>query len=260
MTQKWDGTWYDYQGECDLVLLAASKQGSDWGNTFGKGLRIHVRTTLRYGYSFIEAVALSIGDSLMEVASWGQLYLDGISLDPQQDDLFTTAKAQFAGYPLTYHTDGRKTHAFVIQIDDHNNITLNTFKDFVNVHVHTNRLGGSVGLMGDFKTGQSLGRDGVTVLQDPDVFGQEWQVLDSEPKLFLVSRSPQLPHEKCRLPQNQTVAHKPLDMVDDLDSSFLRQAAEKACREWAQQQNLEACMLDVMVTGDLDVVQAGEAF
>ena len=55
-------------------------------------------------------------------------------------------------------------------------------------------------MMGDFETGYMLARDGVTVLEDPNEFGMEWQVLDTEPKLFQnPERFPQYP-DNCVLP------------------------------------------------------------
>ena len=40
-------------------------------------------------------------------------------------------------------------------------------------------------MMGRFETGEMIGRDGSTVFEDANAFGQEWQVLDTEPKLFV---------------------------------------------------------------------------
>jgi hypothetical protein len=37
--------------------------------------------------------------------------------------------------------------------------------------------------MGDFGMGHMISHDGKTIMDDANAFGQEWQVLDSEPKL-----------------------------------------------------------------------------
>jgi hypothetical protein len=54
-------------------------------------------------------------------------------------------------------------------------------------------------LMGDFRLGDMIARDGKTVIYDANTFGQEWQVLDTEPSSsirFVSSASQQV----CTLP------------------------------------------------------------
>ena len=53
--------------------------------------------------------------------------------------------------------------------------------------------------MGEFSTGIMFGRDGKTVINDVNEFGQEWQVHDTDPQVFLFDREPQYPRE-CILP------------------------------------------------------------
>jgi len=115
-----------------------------------------------------------------------------------------------------------------------------------------NHLQNSTGLMGDFITGKSLGRDGVTVLDDPNDFGQEWQVLESESKLFLVDRPPQAPQEQCRLAKKKPQVSSEFESKKD---KLLREAAEKTCMQWAPQ-NKDACVMDVLAAGDLDLAKA----
>ena len=58
--QTWGQTYYDYHGECDLVLLDAPSFAH------GLGLTAHTRNKGRYGYSFIESAAIKIGDDILE--------------------------------------------------------------------------------------------------------------------------------------------------------------------------------------------------
>lgn len=58
---------------------------------------------------------------------------------------------------------------------------------------------GCVGMMGEFGTGRMIARDGKTLMEDGDAFGQEWQVLNTETKLFQATRIPQHP-QQCILP------------------------------------------------------------
>ena len=45
-------------------------------------------------------------------------------------------------------------------------------------------FGDSLGLMGTYHNGLKMSRDNTTVLEEPNDFGQEWQVMPWEPKLF----------------------------------------------------------------------------
>ena len=44
----------------------------------GLGLDIHIRTKIRYGYSYIELAALKIGNDILEVSSWGEYSVNGV--------------------------------------------------------------------------------------------------------------------------------------------------------------------------------------
>jgi hypothetical protein len=55
----------------------------------------------------------------------------------------------------------------------------------------------SVGLAWRFRTGNMLARDGKTVMDNVNAYGQEWQVLDSEP--LSDPSSPSAPNG-CNLP------------------------------------------------------------
>ena len=66
-------------------------------------------------------------------------------------------------------------------------ITLETFNDFVRVNIRAHgkkHFEGAVGLMGASPSGDLVARDGKTVKEDTNAFGQEWQVLANEEKLF----------------------------------------------------------------------------
>lgn len=102
--------------------------------------------------------------------------------------------------------------------------------------------------MGEFGTGKLLARDGVTVMDEPNTIGEEWQVRDSEDMLFQVARAPQYPG-KCIIPNVTTTKTR------RLGESITRDAAEKACAGWKENKIL--CIQDVIATGDLDLAAAG---
>ncbi|CAB9524215.1 expressed unknown protein [Seminavis robusta] len=108
--------------------------------------------------------------------------------------------------------------------------------------------------MGKYMSGKLVGRDGVTVFEDHNEFGQEWQVTDKDPQLFqAMDVAPQYP-EKCILPDPAS-----RDQVR-LGSSVARQAAKKACDQSEHhfyKDHIEACIFDVMASGDVDIARAG---
>lgn len=235
--QKWNGDSYDFMGECDLVFLTEPGFGN------GAGLDIHARTKLRNDYSFVETAAIRIGEDILEVSSWGDWSLNGVSFSNA-----LSAPLSIAGYPVYHRQLNKKKNVFDIVVDS-GNITVDNFKDFVNIKIRT-PLPGSKGLLGDFYTGDSLARDGETVIEDPNAFGQEWQVLDSEPNLFQTNRAPQFPN-KCILPSESKKEARRLG-----DHGVSEEAAKLACAKF-QGSTFESCVHDVMATGDLEVADAG---
>lgn len=161
------------------------------------------------GYSFIESAAIRIGDEILEVAGWGDYILNGVN----SADLTAT----LATYPVNHTEVNKKHHIFEILVQGDERIHISSFKDWVSVKIveaSNKNFNGSVGLMGDYATGKKMARDGHTIMEDPNVLGQEWQVLSSEPKLFMASRVPQSP-DLCILPDptaqqrrlGETIAH-----------------------------------------------------
>ena len=207
-------------------------------------MELHIRTKIRYEYSFITSAALKIGSDTLEVSSHGNYMVDSIS----RAELPT----KISGYLLSYeHIDGSKEHKFDVDLGSGQHIYITTFKDFVSVNFHVNEMTDSVGLLGHFHTGTMLSRNGTTILEDdPIAFGQEWQVLDTEPKLFQAERPPQYP-QACILPDPK----KKSGRRRRLGASIAREAAEKACAH--RTDNKEACIFDCMATGDLEMAQAG---
>lgn len=216
----------------------------------GNGLTIHLRTTLRYAYSFIESLALKIGPDVLQVSSYGDYMLNGISQASLPNNL--------SGFTVNHTQVSDIKHRYVVDLGNSGNsdemILIETFKDWVSVkvqHLDGPHFKDSTGMMGKFHTGTKLARDGVTVLADSNAFGQEWQVLNSEPTLFQTVREPQYP-EKCIMPDESTSQlRRRLG-----EHSVTKEAAELACAH-LNGAKMEACIYDVMATGDLDMAQAG---
>jgi hypothetical protein len=239
--KTWAGDWYDFMGACDLHLLQAPKFDE------GMDLTVDVRTRIRYEYSYIESAAIRIGDEILEVSSWGEYHLNGIDSAEMPNHI--------SGYLITHSEPTEKSHVFEISIDGNERIKVKTFKDMVSIefnHADLSRFKGSAGMMGDFESGKLLSRDRSTVIEDPVALADEWQVLGDERNLFQTAQAPQYP-EKCVMPSpsKQKRGRR-------LGESIARATAEKVCAKYTNgDQELEACVYDVMATGDLDLAQAG---
>lgn len=184
------GNWYDFHGQCDLVYL----ENYDFGS--GAGLSIHIRTSARYAYSYIETCAIMIGEDILEISSWGEYFFNGI------DNGLDASEVRLAHHYYVNHTQlDTKTHHFELDLVDEQKIIVTTHKDMVSVKivgVKYEEFKNSTGLLGKMGTGEHLGRNG-TIIEDNRAFGQEWQVLSSEPMLFQSSRHPQHPI-RCLMP------------------------------------------------------------
>jgi hypothetical protein len=238
--KTWRGQRFDYHGECDIILLQSSTFES------GLGLDVNIRTQIRHDFSYIASAALRIGTDVLEVLSGGVYYLNGV-VDAAMPNAIS-------GFTVSHRQPSDHQHDFVVDLGEGQGLYIKTYKHFVSVMIdkgQSTHFGDSIGLMGDFEMGQMLSRDGETVLNDPNTFGQEWQVLDTEPKLFQAFRLPQHP-QVCTLPPPKTVSRLRRRL---LESSIEVLAAEEACAHWGE--GKDDCIFDVLATGDLEMAAAG---
>jgi hypothetical protein len=236
--KTWVGKRFDFHGECDLILFQSSMFKS------GLGVDLHIRTQLRRDMSYITSAALRIGTDVLEVASKGVYYLNGVEGSEMPNTI--------SGFPISHTQPNENRHIFDVDLGENEHINIKTFKDFVSVMVDgalREDFEDSVGLMGAFDRGRMLARDGNTVLDDPNAFGQEWQVLHTEPKLFQTVRLPQHPRV-CTMPAPKQISQRRLS-----ESTAEELAAEKACAHWGE--GKDDCVFDVLTTGDLEIATAG---
>jgi hypothetical protein len=105
--------------------------------------------------------------------------------------------------------------------------------------------------MGEFGTGSFLSRTGELMsMDDLSGFAREWQVRDDEPMLFQFIEYPQYPTE-CVMPEASTESQRRLG-----ESTQILRMAEEACAIWTGSAK-EACIADVVATGDVDMAAAG---
>jgi len=209
----------------------------------GLDLHIHVRTTIRHDYSYIESAAVQIGDDILDVESFGQYAWNGVD-----NANLAEASANLAGYPIIHSQTNEKQHVFDIVIGPYEKITIATFKDMVSVMIHDSsanfRYQNSVGLMGSFDEGNMLARNGTTIIKDPDEFGQEWQVRSDELFLFRTVRAPQYPQQKCILPSSSHAKEGRKGRRRLAEHTITQEQAEEACIHLMDEGSREACIMD----------------
>jgi hypothetical protein len=239
--KTWRGEHFDFHGECDLVLLQSKEFES------GLGLDVHIRTKMRRDMSYISSAVLRIRTDVLEVESQGIYYINGVA--------GAVLPSEFGGFEFLHTQPTDKQHVFEVHLGGKERIKVKTYKDFVSVlfeQAELKHFGKSVGLMGAFGTGHMIGRDGKTVIDDANAFGQEWQVLDTEPSLFQTVRFPQHP-TVCTMPTPVQASQLRRRLSEESEGAEL--AAEKACEHWGE--GKDDCVFDVLTTGDLDMAVAG---
>lgn len=240
--QRWDREHSSFHGECDLVMVHS--------DTFHNhaGIDLHVRTTIQDYFSYIESAALRVGESVIEFHQH-YFYLDGVKYTAEDlpmtfggDFKYTISEAE-----IEAGKNARFYQYFKVDLHQDSSILFKFYKKFLTIAVsgHANDFADSVGLLGDYATGDMLSRSGM-VMSDFDQYGFEWQVNPEDAKLFQDARAPQLPFEQCRLPTAARPARRKLRGAD----AALYEAAKEACAH-VSGSDYDLCADDVMSTGDV---------
>jgi len=245
----WVGEHFEYHGQCDMVML------KDPSFANGLGIQIQIRTKLVRYWSYIRSVAILIGDDILEIEGSDEFVDNGElfywhNLDYQAE--FET----LGGFPVSFHRVSKKTQSFVVDLSSKypdQFIEVKSFKEFVKVAWNNGSeesVGNSVGMMGDFKTGKTLGRDG-TVIDDFTELGAAWQARPDDGMLFHDTTQPQFP-KSCVLPEDPRGQRR-----RRLDATSIKlEDAEKACESLKDPKDRKECVYDVLATQDLEMVGA----
>jgi len=245
----WKNEHFEYHGQCDLVLV----KDPDFAD--GKGMEIHVRTKLVRHWSYIKNAAIKIGDDILEIEG-------SADADDAEAHYWFNYEYQgeleggVAGFPVTQALPSVYKRRYIIDLSSKlpgASIIVELYKEFVRVRFNGNEqaFGKTVGLLGDYKSGKTLARDGITVLDDFTEFGDEWQVLPSEPRLFHEVSHPQFP-ELCIKPEDPRGERKRRLS----ESSISVEEAEAACASLKDPLSIKDCVYDILATQDLDMVGA----
>jgi hypothetical protein len=239
--KRWNRKTFDFHGECDLVLVHSDHvNGED-------PLDLHIRTTIQGHWSSVTSAALRVGEGVGEVIlqmDLDKFYVNGVEYDdsalPMQTSQFSISEAVFRD----------ESRIYVAELNDKSRITFKIIKNFMTVAVSgsVHDFEHSVGLLGDFHLGKPYDRVGNRVY-DFEEYGLEWQVRADEPKLFMDAREPQLPHASCRFPD----AARPSRRLRSSQDPELFEQAQTVC---AHKEDYDACLDDVMYTGELALAHA----
>lgn len=213
---------------------------------------MHLSLQPRYEYSYIEAAAIQIGQDVLEVGSYGEFWLNGV----EGPDL--PALIGGGNYAVHHTQHNKKMHRFEIRGDefDDETIVVTTHKDIVSVHVENashDNFGSSTGMMGRFVDGALVSRNGTTLMSDDlAAFGQEWQVLPSEPQLF---QSPSPFVGQACVPSILKNTGRRLGKA-----TIQMDAAEKACAHYEGKTKKDMCIFDVIAMQDLEIASVHGAY
>merc|ERR1712125_284193 len=116
----------------------------------------------------------------------------------------------------------------------------------------TESFGNTVGMLGDYKSGKTFARDGVTEVHDVNELGNEWQLLPADDMLFHDKSEPQYP-KRCILPEDpQGERRRRLD-----ESTVTVEEAEASCAKVSNNPlDVKDCVYDVLATQDLTMTGA----
>lgn len=244
--KRWNRKSFQFHGECDLVLLHSDHVNGD------KPMDIHIRTVVHDWWSQIESAAMRVGDVTFQVDADDKLFLNGEEI--QESDLpiktgeFDISEAiEGAAHHLTDSLHGDESNVLRTYAVVLNDLSVVTFKLLgglltVSVKGHRSDFGQATGLMGDFDLGKPYTRAGER-MYDLDAFAFEWQVNPSDdPILFNEIKGPQLPEERCRMPD---VAKTVRNLRSQADKE-LQNAANDACASKGEE--FDACVWDVLAT------------
>jgi hypothetical protein len=237
----WSGDKFDFHGVCDLVLISNPAFGN------GLGMDLHIRTEKTRMWSFISSAVLRIGQDILEVmggADENRFWINKIRGDEE-------VPAQISGYPIQFEQLSPNARSFSILLGESTKIEIKTWNSYVSVVVFgasTADFAGALGLMGSFPSGSKKNRDNSTVFEDVNLFGQEWQVLPTEDKLFHDLHGPQSP-QRCEIPSSVELRRR-------LGESLIsKEDAERACAR-VDPADFDLCVFDVMATNDKNVAGA----
>jgi len=240
--KRWGQARESFHGECDLVMLHSD-------NFHNKaGFDLHVRTTIDTYYSYVESGAFRVGNDIVEMER-NQFFVNGVQ--KTKDDLpYSFGNDEFR-YTIHQETDDGRVQVYRVELSEESSLLFKFFKQYLTISTSGSAkdFGDSVGIMGEFHTGDMYSRHGKRMSNFED-FCFEWQVNANanDAKLFRTAREPQLPYEKCRLPSLPRPSRRKLLRGDHA----LYDEARRACSAQSGT-DFDLCVSDVVITGEIGI-------
>eukprot|EP00980_Cylindrotheca_fusiformis_P001035 scaffold279_cov90-Cylindrotheca_fusiformis.AAC.5 len=267
--RTWNGGHFEYHGQCDMILV----KDDDFAD--GLGLQVQIRTKLVKFWSFIQNAAIRIGDDVLEMQGSPDLSVNKGNNHYWINSIYQGQVTTLGGFPVKANYAGKHknkrwffskygggnkiSRSFEIDLSSKypgQKIVIGSYKEFVRVDFHNadaDTFGNSVGMLGEFASGKTLARDGITELNDYTKLGHEWQVLPEEDGMLFHNVSyPQYP-EKCIDPGARAMKRLRRRLGE---SSITDEQAEAACAPIEDALDRKDCIYDVLVTQDLTMVGA----
>jgi hypothetical protein len=188
-----------------------------------------------------------------------QLYINGepVAVEAMKDKKWYQLKFSGLFLRVSVVNTNLQAHIYMPETREDgtpNVLQLMTFEDFVQVEMNakgSKYYDGSLGLLGRFSDGKRVARDGVTEIADVNQFGQEWQVLATEPRLFQFYAGEHVVEapEQCRLPVSN--AETAQIRRRRLAEGISQESVSEACAHVKDDHQRRACIYDVLATQNL---------
>ena len=215
----------------------------------GFNLEAHVRTKKVRKWSAIDAIAVKVGQDVIEIQSNdGKLHLNGNKVESIRTEVLTVVKSTSASKRSVV------AHDFVFDKETRLQVRVNTRTQMVYTTLSGNYPKGTVGLLGSPHNPGLITRDGIVMTnENVNKFAESWQVTDSDSHLFRADREPQYP-SKC--------LYEIKDVKSNIRSRHLKEIhtiayseAVAACASHHAGPRMDFCIEDVLATMDLDSVE-----
>ena len=245
--KTWKNEHFEYHGQCDMILA----KDQEFAN--GVGIDVQIRTKLVRFWSYIKTAAIRLGNDILEVE--GSANSEDLEAHYWMNLEYQGELKTLGGFPVTvFGSHKRRFEIDLSSMYPNQKIVISTLKEFIRIDFQNGSeeaFGKTVGMLGDFHTGKTLARDGLTVLNDFTEFGNEWQVLPTDDMLFHDISEPQFPR-KCIEPEvSRGQRRRRLD-----ESSITEEQAEAACARLTDEADRKDCVYDILATQDLDMIGA----
>jgi len=167
--KTWHNEHFEYHGQCDMILA------KDPNFADGLGLDIQIRTKLVRFWSYIKTAAIRIGDDIFEVEGFTNPDNDlNYWMNLEKHGELSTIGG-FLSIKLACQDTKKSCKIDLSSKYPDTTIELSVWNEFVRVNVQGGSFeafGNTVGMLGDYKSGKTLSRDGV-VIDDFRRFGNE---------------------------------------------------------------------------------------